>query len=102
MGELLGDPNVIEPQHCIAALEAYDAVRRPRAQQVVASSKETGNLLCLRLEGIRDDEDKLKDTFSHRYEWLWNVDVEAEVERARRSMLDAMATINHKIPNGQD
>ena len=88
--ELLGDPQVTEAKHFIAALRAYDIVRRPRSQQVVVSSKENGNLLCLRLDGILDDEEKLKDTFSNRFRWLWNIDVHGQAEGARNVMLELL------------
>ena len=91
LAELLGDPRVTEAKHFGAALQAYDLVRRPRSQQVVVSSKENGNLLCLRLDGILDDEEKLKETFSHRFRWLWDVDIEGQADNARRIMLDLMS-----------
>ena len=88
LAEILGDPNVSEAEHYIAALQAYDVLRRPRSQQVVASSKENGNLLCLRLDGILDNEERLKDTFSNRFRWLWDIDVEGQAERTREVMLE--------------
>ena len=86
LAELLGDPQVTEPMHFMAALQAYDIVRRPRSQQVVASSKENGNIMCLSLEGTMDDEDKLKNTFSNRFRWLWDIDIEGQAESARGVM----------------
>lgn len=65
-------------------------MRRPRSQQVVVSSKENGNLLCLRLDGIMDDEAKLKETFSNRFRWLWDVDIEGQADRAKKIMLNLM------------
>ena len=88
LAEILGDPSVSEAEHYIAALQAYDVLRRPRSQQVVASSKENGNLLCLRLDGILDNEERLKDTFSNRFRWLWDIDVEGQAERTREVMLE--------------
>ena len=90
LAELLGDPRVTEPKHFVAALQAYDQVRRPRSQQVVVSSKENGNLLCLQLDGILDDEEKLKETFSNRFRWLWHVDIEGQANNAREIMLELM------------
>ncbi len=87
LSELLADPRVTEAQHFAAALQAYDIVRRPRSQQVVVSSKENGNLLCLRLDNILDDEDKLKDTFSKRFRWLWDIDIAGQAESARKIMI---------------
>ena len=70
----------------VAAFKAYDAVRRPRSQRVVTSSKEQADLLCLSLDGVGGDEDKLRAAFEERLRWLWDGDVEGEVERARDLM----------------
>jgi salicylate hydroxylase len=51
---------------------------------VVTTSKENAFLLCLCLDGVGDDEDKLRETLQQRLRWLWDVDVEKEAERARR------------------
>ena len=88
LAEILADPQVTEAKHFTAALQAYDIVRRPRSQQVVTSSKENGDVLCLRHDGILDDEEKLKDTFSNRFRWLWDVDIAGQAESARKIMLE--------------
>lgn len=90
LAELLGDPRVTEVKHVVAAFQGYDAVRRPRSQKVVTTSKENADLLCLCLDGVGDDEERLKQTFQERLRWLWEVDVEEQVERARRAMLESM------------
>lgn len=60
LAELLADPRVTTPEHVAVAFQAYDAVRRPRSQKVVTTSKENADLLCLCGEGVGDDEEKLK------------------------------------------
>ncbi|KAL4894912.1 hypothetical protein BDV59DRAFT_175265 [Aspergillus ambiguus] len=90
LAELLGDPQVTDGKHAIAAFQAYDEIRRPRSQRVVSSSKEQAHLLCLCLDGVGDDEEILKTTFHERLRWLWDVDVEEEVERGKRRMLERM------------
>ena len=87
LAEILADPQVTETNDFAAALQAYDSVRRPRSQQVVVSSKENGDLLCLRMDGILDDEEKLKATFSKRFSWLWDVDIADQAENARKLTL---------------
>ena len=84
--ELLGDPRVTHARDVVAAFKAYDAVRRPRSQRVVTSSKEQADLLCLSLDGVGGDENKLRAAFEERLRWLWDGDVEGEVERARDLM----------------
>ena len=91
LAELLGDPRVTETAHFEAALKAYDEVRRPRSQEVVASSKENAYVLCLCKDGVGDDEDKLKETFSNRFRWLWDVDLVGQAERGREIMMQLIA-----------
>lgn len=83
LAELLGDPRVTTAEHIVAAFKAYDAVRRPRSQKVVTTSKENARLLCLCLDGVGDDEEQLKTTFQERLRWLWDVDIQDQAERAR-------------------
>lgn len=90
LAELLADPQVTTPEHVTAAFKAYDAVRRPRSQRVVTSSKENADLLCLCYEGVVDDEQKLKETWNERFRWLWDIDIEEQAERARKIMLEAI------------
>lgn len=91
LAELLGDPNVTKTAHFEAALKAYDEVRRPRSQEVVASSKENGDVLCLCKDGVGDDGDKLKENLSKRFSWLWDLDVAGQAEKAREIMMRLMA-----------
>jgi salicylate hydroxylase len=88
LAELLGDPRVITADHVVAAFEAYDAVRRPRSQRAVTSSAENGYLLCLRLDGVGDDGEKIKAAMQERLHWLWDLDVEGHIEDARGIMLE--------------
>jgi salicylate hydroxylase len=87
LSELLADPHITTSKHVVAALKAYDVVRRPRSQRVVTSSKENAKLLCLCFDGVVDDGDKLRETWSERYKWLWGIDVKEQVEEARRVMV---------------
>lgn len=86
LAELLSDPRVGSADDVVAAFRAYDEIRRPRSQRVVASSKENAYLLCLCLDGVGDDEEKLKITFQERMKWLWDLDVQDQVEQAREKM----------------
>ncbi|KAJ5103922.1 hypothetical protein N7532_004451, partial [Penicillium argentinense] len=88
LAELLGDARVQMAQDVVAAFKAYDEIRRPRSQRVVTSSKENAYLLCLCLDGVRDNETKLKETFQERLRWLWDLDVEDQVQRARGRMVE--------------
>lgn len=87
LAELLGDARVRSADDVVAAFRAYDEVRRPRSQRVVTSSKENANLLCLCLDGVGDDAEKLRNTFQERMKWLWDLDVQGQVEQAREKMI---------------
>jgi len=43
------------------------------------------------LNGVKDDEGLLKETFQKRFRWLWDIDIEGESERAREIMLELIA-----------
>lgn len=90
LAELLGDHRVNSSDDAIAAFNAYDEVRRPRSQHVVTTSKQAAYLLCLCLEGVGDDEDKLKTAFNERLRWLWDLDVQGQAEQARGKMVAHM------------
>lgn len=97
LAELLADPRVVDAEHAVAALKAYDVVRRPRSQRVVTTSGEAARLLCLRLEGVGDDEEKLKKTLQERLKWLWDLDVQDQVERARAIMVEEIQRPKSRI-----
>ncbi|KAI1434199.1 mannitol 1-phosphate dehydrogenase 2 [Xylaria sp. CBS 124048] len=65
--------------------EAYDAVRRPRTQKLVTTSREAGMLWDLELEG--DDLDAVERNMRSRMRWIWEVDLPAELETARAYLL---------------
>lgn len=90
LSELLGNSRVKSAEDVVAAFKAYDETRRPRSQRVVTSSKENAYLLCLCMDGVGDDETKLRDTFQQRLHWLWDLDVQGQVEQARAKMVACM------------
>ncbi|CAI7616068.1 unnamed protein product [Penicillium glandicola] len=92
LAELLGDPRVGSVDGVVAAFKAYDDIRRPRSQRVVTSSKENADVLCLCFDGVLDDPVKLKESLSQRLRWLWDLDVQDQVERAREKMVQCLDT----------
>ncbi|KAJ5681046.1 hypothetical protein N7536_012185 [Penicillium majusculum] len=88
LAELLSDPRVSSVDDIVAAFKAYDDIRRPRSQRVVTSSKENADIFCLCFDGVRDDPVKLKETLNRRLKWLWDLDVQDQVERARDKMVE--------------
>lgn len=64
------------------ALAAYDQVRRPRAQRVVSTSREAGELMSMEYPGIGGDVEKMRGKFDTRMNWIWNRDMKAQNEYA--------------------
>lgn len=64
------------------AFKAYDEVRRERSQKNVVTSLQAGTLYDFELEG--DDLDKVQSNFQSRMKWIWDVDLDDEIERAKK------------------
>ncbi|KAM5530141.1 hypothetical protein V8D89_016197 [Ganoderma adspersum] len=82
------------------ALRAYDAIRRPFAQRVQASSRENGMLYTLNFPGLTfdravhrtDREDiarlgEIRSRIETNWQWAWNTTIDGDLSRALR-MLD--------------
>ena len=65
-----------------AALESYDAVRRPRAQKQLEQSAEMASMLFFLHDTGDDMEAILSRLQGDRFDWLWFHDIEADVESA--------------------
>ena len=74
---------VSSPGHQTAqALQAYDQVRRARTQRVVSTSRESGQLTCMRAEGVGEDVERMRELLSYRNHWIWNRDMEDQNREA--------------------
>lgn len=65
-----------------SAFRAFDAVRRPRTQKLVTTSREMGEVYELEAEGVMDDVDKLREDLATRFRWIWEEDLEEELAEA--------------------
>ncbi|ORY56860.1 uncharacterized protein BCR38DRAFT_414185 [Pseudomassariella vexata] len=74
---LVSSPNQLE-----TAFSVYDGIRRPRAQRVVRTSREAGDICALKAPGIGDDMDKIVANQCQRYLWIWEHDLLDDVVRA--------------------
>ncbi|WP_372028457.1 salicylate 1-monooxygenase [Pseudomonas kurunegalensis] len=83
LARLLADPAVLQgsPQ---AVLQAYDAVRRPRACRVQCTSWEAGELYEFRDPAVLDDPQVLGKVLGERFDWLWNHDLQDDLKQARQ------------------
>ena len=68
------------------AFKAFDAVRRGRTQKLVATSHEAGELWGFELNGVGDDIAKFNANLDKRMHWIWNEDLEAEVQKGKNIM----------------
>jgi salicylate hydroxylase len=69
------------PGDALAALRAYDQVRRPRTQRIVESSRITGNILT----GTREEMRQYLDTpgkLLSRWDFILNIDMEKHRDEA--------------------
>ncbi|KAL8832924.1 MAG: hypothetical protein Q9170_004652 [Blastenia crenularia] len=77
---LLG--KVHDPKHIPYALSAYDQVRRPRGERVVRTSRETGYLTTMQLDGVGQDVSKIKENLEERMHWIWHRNIQAQNQAA--------------------
>ncbi|CAF9924864.1 MAG: hypothetical protein ALECFALPRED_002851 [Alectoria fallacina] len=73
---------VTEPSMVQNAFLAYDQVRRVRTQRVVSTSRDSGQLVGMRAEGVGSDLEKMRQLLSFRVHWIWNRDMVAQNREA--------------------
>lgn len=66
----VSDPNMIQ-----SAFLVYDQVRRVRTQRVVSTSRDSGQLVGMKAEGVGSDLEKMRELLSFRMHWIWNRDI---------------------------
>ena len=74
----VSDPKLIQN-----AFLAFDQVRRVRTQRVVSTSRDSGQLVGMRAEGVGNDIEKMRELLSFRVHWIWNRDM---VEQNREAL----------------
>lgn len=82
LANLIKDANNTEELQ--RAFSAFDQVRRERTQKNVTTSYEAGKLYDFELFG--DDLDKVEENFRHRMNWIWDIDLEAQLTQAQKLM----------------
>jgi salicylate hydroxylase len=68
------------------AFHAYDAVRRPRSQKLVKTSREAGQLWDFEGEGVSDDLEAFEKNATTRMSWIWDHEIVKDLERAKQLM----------------
>lgn len=69
-------------------LKVYDSIRRPRAQRVVQTSQEAGEMYVWNLPEMGNDMQKIVDNANHRLHWIWQHDLAADVQLAEDLFYD--------------
>ncbi|KAL3418985.1 mannitol 1-phosphate dehydrogenase [Phlyctema vagabunda] len=86
LSRLLGDIS------CVAEIEgafkAYDAIRRPRSQKVVTTSRDACAIYQFRHEELGSDMENIKTRLETRYNWIWDEDLQQQLAEARAIMTD--------------
>ncbi|KAL1800782.1 hypothetical protein ACET3X_001124 [Alternaria dauci] len=67
-----------------AAFKAYDAVRRPRTQELIQRSMDSALAYDFMIEGVEDDMSKVEDRINRSFSWLWHADLEAQLSSAKK------------------
>ena len=88
LGTVLGA--AIDQTGLIAALEAYDEVRRPRSQHVADQGKKLGMLWTGKVEGVGVDPEKLREAFLAWEEWSESFDLAEHRKQALSIMAKKM------------
>ncbi|KAK5126939.1 hypothetical protein LTR85_008297 [Meristemomyces frigidus] len=74
-----------------AAFEAYESVRRPRAQKQIETSVECGKVYSLMHPDIGTDMNKTVKNLNSRFDWLWKHDLDADVKLAEDRYAELVA-----------
>ncbi|KAI0898848.1 mannitol 1-phosphate dehydrogenase [Annulohypoxylon nitens] len=78
LSSLVGEAKSV--QDLDKVFKAYDEIRRPRTQKLVETSREAGMLYEFELEG--DDLEAIEKNFKSRMSWIWDADLQQELEKA--------------------
>jgi salicylate hydroxylase len=65
------------------AFKAYDAIRRPRSQKVVTTSREAAELYEFENKAASSNLDLMKEKLETRCKWIWEEDLLQQLERAQ-------------------
>ncbi|KAI1501574.1 salicylate hydroxylase [Biscogniauxia marginata] len=74
-----------------AAFQAFDAVRRPRCQQIIDSSRGTGQIMCGQNPDVALDAHEIKQALASRWGFIHMLDMTIHKEDAVRKMRDYQA-----------
>ncbi|CAG8976049.1 hypothetical protein HYALB_00010331 [Hymenoscyphus albidus] len=68
------------------AFKAYDAIRRPRSQKVVETSRDAAAVYEFEDDSLGTDLEKVRATLEIRYKWIWDEDMNEHLRQAMELM----------------
>ena len=74
---------VTSADQVVAAFESFDSVRRPRAQKIVLTSREAGDIYALKGDGTGRDLTDIIASLNTRFLWIWAHDLQRDIEVAK-------------------
>lgn len=74
------------------AFQVYDSIRRPRAQKVVKTSQEAGQVYSFTHPETGEDMDKIVKNLNERFLWIWEHDLEGDLKKADQMFTKLAAT----------
>ncbi|KAH4309182.1 hypothetical protein HBH64_064320 [Parastagonospora nodorum] len=83
---ILSTPSPLRTRIMEAAFQAYDEIRRPRAQKQVVTSEECGDIYNLRDPVAGDDIVKSLENLNSRFAWIWQHDLGADVRAVEQRL----------------
>ena len=84
LSSLLG--KIKDSKHLEKVFEAYDTFRRPRAQKVVETSADAGELYDLEAEETGTCLDKIGKNVRIRWRWIWDIDLVTHLYEAENQL----------------
>ena len=93
--ELLADRRVLTGEHLEALFATFDAVRRPRGNWLVQSSRRIGDCYEWRAEGVGSDFSKMEEEINRRNDVIGgeDVDVSEMCKEARAKLREKLASL---------
>lgn len=92
ISSLLSDVQASSQLHCV--FSTFEAMRKERTQRLVQQSRMQCMIYDFEAPETGDDVEKIAQILPHRWDWIWDHDVEAELQTARMLLADS----THKSP----
>lgn len=81
MSNLLGSVDSVKEIE--NAFFAYDAIRRPRSQKVVTTSRGAAAIYEFEDSSVGTDLTRVKERLETWFDWIWNEDLQEQLKRAQ-------------------